>query len=168
MFSSIFGIPTHPLIVHVVVVFVPLAALAGLGIALWPAARARYGLWALAIATVAVVSIPVATQTGELLRSELGPNPLTRAHAHMGDQLLPFAALLWLALAALVGIDLLARFRGIRPGWFKVLGVAASAVAVLAAIGSGVQVVRIGHSGAQAAWHGVATSSNGSTAGKGR
>jgi hypothetical protein len=162
MFSSIFGVPTHPLVVHAVVVFVPLAALAGLAVALWPAARARYAPWALAIATVAGVSVPIATHTGELLRSQLGSTPLIRAHAELGDQLLPFVALLWLALAAFVGIDLLGRRRGVRPGWFKVVGVAASVVAVLAAVGSGVQVVRIGDSGAKAVWHGVATTSHGS------
>lgn len=35
MFSTIFGLPTHPLVVHAVVVLVPLAALSALVVAVW-------------------------------------------------------------------------------------------------------------------------------------
>ena len=65
MFSTIFGLPAHPLVVHAVVVLVPLSALAGLVVAVWPAARERYAPVALGIATLALISVPLATHTGE-------------------------------------------------------------------------------------------------------
>jgi hypothetical protein len=48
--------------------------------------------------------------------------------------------------------------RGI--GWSRYLAGGAAVVAVVGAVASGVQVARIGDSGARAAWHGVGTSSN--------
>ncbi len=36
MFDTVFGLPTHPLIVHAVVVFVPLTALAAIALTVVP------------------------------------------------------------------------------------------------------------------------------------
>lgn len=154
MLSTISGLPAHPLVVHAVVVLVPLSAVAGVVVAVWPAARARYAPLALGVATLALISIPVATQTGEELEPHVAPSALVEAHTHLADGLLPFMVVLWLALAGLVGSRVLAGRGWSVPG-FVVPVVAV--VLVLAAAGSAVQVVRIGESGARAAWHGVAT-----------
>lgn len=160
MFSTISGLPAHPLIVHAVVVFVPLAALSGLIVAVWPAARARYAPLALAVATIALVLVPVATHSGQQLVEHVQPSSFVAKHTAMANGLLPFVALLWLALAVLVGARVLRHSRNID--WAKYLvGVAAVAV-VAGAVASGVQVARIGDSGARAAWHGVATSNGAS------
>jgi hypothetical protein len=153
MFSTIFGLPAHPLVVHAVVVLVPLAALSGFVVAVWPAARARYAPLALGVATLALISVPLATHTGEQLEQHVRPSALVERHTEMADGLLPFMTLLWLALAVIVG----ARWWGTRRGT-RYLVVGAAVVAVAGAIASGVQVARIGDSGARAAWHGVATS----------
>lgn len=155
MFSTIFGLPAHPLVVHAVVVLVPLSALAGLVVAVWPAARERYAPVALGVATLALISVPLATHTGEQLESHVRPSTLVERHTAMAEGLLPFVALLWLALAGLV---VARRLRASR-GWAPYLAGAAAVVAVVGAVASGVQVARIGDSGARAAWHGVATSS---------
>jgi hypothetical protein len=156
MFSTIFGLPAHPLIVHAVVVLVPLSALAGLVVAVWPAARARYAPLALAVATAALISVPLATHTGDLLERNVQPSAFVERHTSMADGLLPFMALLWLALAVLVA----ARVAASRDvSWSKYLAAGAAVVAVVGAVASGVQVARIGDSGARAAWHGVGTSS---------
>lgn len=164
MFSTIFGLPTHPLVVHAVVVLVPLAALSGLVVALWPAARTRYAPVALGIATLALLAVPVATHTGEQLEDHVRSSTLVDRHAHMADGLLPFMALLWLALAALVGVrwygrryEAAGRPRPTRLTSY--VGIGAAVITVAAGLGSTVQIVRIGHSGSEAAWHGVATSS---------
>jgi uncharacterized membrane protein len=154
MFSTIFGLPAHPLIVHAVVVLVPLAVLSGLTVAVWPAARARYAPLALAVATLALISVPLATHTGEQLEPHVRSSALVERHTHMADGLLPFVIVLWLALAVLVGVR-----RARDANWAKFVVGGAAAVTVLAAVASGVQVVRIGDSGARAAWHGVDTSS---------
>ena len=155
MFSTIFGLPAHPLVVHAVVVLVPLSALAGLVVAVWPAARERYAPVALGIATLALTSVPLATHTGEQLESHVRPSALIERHTAMAEGLLPFMALLWLALAGLI---VARRLRDSRS-WARYLAGAAAVVAVVGAVASGVQVARIGDSGARAAWHGVATSS---------
>jgi hypothetical protein len=157
MFSTVFGLPAHPLVVHAVVVLVPLAALSGLVVAVWPAARARYAPLALGIATLALISVPLATHTGEQLEQHVRPSSLVERHTEMADGLLPFIALLWLAMAVLVGARWLRETRDVN--WAKYLVAGAAVVAVAGAIASGVQVARIGDSGARAAWHGVATSS---------
>jgi uncharacterized membrane protein len=157
MFSTIFGLPAHPLVVHAVVVLVPLAALSGLVVAVWPAARARYAPLALGIATLALISVPLATHTGEQLEEHVRPSAFVERHTAMADGLLPFMALLWLALAVMVGARRLGETRAVS--WSKYLVAGAAVVAVAGAIASGVQVARIGDSGARAAWHGVATSS---------
>lgn len=157
MFFTIFGLPAHPLIVHAVVVLVPLAAFGGLVVAVWPAARARYAPLALGVATLALIAVPLATHTGEQLEGHVRPSTLVERHAHMADGLLPFVAALWVALAVLVAVrryGAVARFR-----WAPHVGVGAAVIILAASVGSGIQVVRIGHSGSEAAWHGVATTS---------
>ncbi len=72
--STIMGLPTHPLVVHAVVVLVPLAVLAGLLIAVWPAARARYTPHALVLTTVALISVPLAMHSGDQLKPHVRPS----------------------------------------------------------------------------------------------
>ncbi|MEV0406742.1 DUF2231 domain-containing protein [Actinoallomurus sp. NPDC050550] len=160
--STIMGLPAHPLIIHAVVVLIPLAALSAIVVAIWPAARERYASLALGVATVALVAIPLATHTGELLEAHVKRTPLVERHTEMADGLLPFAALLWLGLAVLVFVRWYGAKRNVQ--WGRYLTVAAAIVAVVGAVASGVQVARIGHSGAAAAWHGVDTSSSGQAA----
>lgn len=165
MFDTVFGVPTHALVVHAVVVFVPLAALAGLIIALWPAARERYGMLTVIVTTIALFAIPVATESGEHLEEKLPTeSSLVETHTEMGEQLLPFVALLWLGVVAVVGLRWWARRNGQTGsgGAVRIVSVIAAVIVVLAAIGSSVQVVRIGHSGAKAVWNGVGSSSSGS------
>lgn len=159
MFSTIFGLPAHPLFVHAVVVLVPLAALSGLVVAGWPKARERYAPLALGVATLALLSIPLATESGDFLIHHIHRTELAREHAHMADGLLPFMGVLWLALVVLVA----SRWLADRISWHKIAGVVAAVVVFLAAIGSAVQVARIGDSGARAAWHGVASSDHAAT-----
>lgn len=163
MLSTIFGLPTHPLVVHAVVVLLPLAALTGVVVAVWPAARARYAVPVLALTTAALLSIPVATETGEHLEPHVRPSALVERHTEMADGLLPFAFLLWLGLAVMVAVRWYTASRTVS--WGKYLTAAAAVVAVAGAVISGVQVTRIGHSGAKAAWHGVGTSTSGRAAG---
>jgi hypothetical protein len=109
------------------------------------------------VATLALISVPLATHTGEQLEGHVRPSALVERHTEMADGLLPFMALLWLALAVLIAARWLGAHRGVN--WSRYLAGGAAVVAVVGAVASGVQVARIGDSGARAAWHGVATSS---------
>ncbi|HJQ48693.1 MAG TPA: DUF2231 domain-containing protein [Amycolatopsis sp.] len=149
------GLPLHVLVVHAVVVLVPLAVLATITIAVWPAARRRYGWLTVGITAVATAVIPVATSSGEDLRDNLPTTAAIREHAHLGDQLLVFVAALFVVSTALVWYDWTQRRGGIEA--LRRLPARATTVSlvvltvVLAAV-SVVQVVRIGDSGARAAW----------------
>jgi uncharacterized membrane protein len=145
MFDTINGLPIHPLVVHAVVVLLPLSILGVLALVVRPAWRARYGVLVAACAAVATLLIPVATSSGESFEKRVG-NP--GMHAELGDQLLWFAIPLLVVAVAIVVVD-----RGIPDKAVRrpVAGLV-SVVAVMAAIAAGVQVYRVGDSGAKAAW----------------
>lgn len=165
MFDTVNGLPVHPLVVHAVVVLLPLALLGTIAVAVSPPLRRRYsGLVAL-VAVVGTVLCPVATSSGEALERRVGD---PGAHAELGDQLVWFAApmavlavvMWWLQRrgrvtpAAEGNVD---RGPGApsRPAAVsrpvRGLGVVA-VLAVVASVGVGVQVYRVGDSGAKAVW----------------
>lgn len=143
------GLPLHPLVVHAVVVLLPLAALGTIAIAVRPQWRTRYGLLVTAAALIATVLVPVATSSGEALEQRVGE---PGAHAELGEQLI------WFALPLLI-LSAILTYGGRRspaaietprghPGIMR--GVAV--LAVVAAVAAGVQIYRVGDSGARAAW----------------
>ena len=153
------GLPAHVLLIHLVVVGVPLAAVATVASAVWPAARRRLGIGTPLVALAALVCVPITTHAGEWLRDHVYIDPMTvngqliLRHAAIGDELLPWAVGLFLLAALAWGIPVLAA----RPGapaalgsvWVTVtVGVLAVAVAAIAVV----QVYRIGDAGARAAW----------------
>lgn len=167
--TFISGLPLHVLLVHAVVVLVPLAVLSTVAIAVWPAALRRHGWLAVAVTAIATLAIPLTTSSGEGLKAHLPRDPLITAHAHLGDQLLPLVALLLVASLTLLVLD---RYRdrmtgaaltegpgtmtvdstARTPRWTRIAGVTLAAVTVLLGVVTAVQVVRIGDSGARAAW----------------
>ncbi|QUQ63992.1 DUF2231 domain-containing protein [Kutzneria sp. CA-103260] len=154
--TTINDLPAHVLLVHIVVVFVPLAAILLVCSAVWPAARRRLGIITPLIGLVALVSVPLTTSAGEWLIRRVQPDPLVRAHAHLGDGMLPWAGGLFLATLV---VWLLHRYRvrhseaEARARWLPVASVVVAVLAVVVSVGSVVEVYRIGDSGAQAAWH---------------
>ncbi len=158
MFDLINGIPVHPLVVHAVVVLLPLAIVGTIAISVVPRWRTRYGPLVVVVALVATVLVPVATSSGEALEKRVGD---PGRHAQLGDQLIWFAVPLLVLVTALVllqrardrsGRDTDSPTRSSRrtPGHGLILGVAV--LSVVAAAASGVQVYRVGDSGAKAVW----------------
>jgi uncharacterized membrane protein len=159
MFDLINGLPLHPLVVHAAVVLIPLAVLGTLAVLLVPRWR-RYLPVVAAVATLAALTLPVATQSGEAFEERVGDPGVHRA---LGDQLLwigiAFAAVLWLLV-------LLDRRRtgaaddadGGRPRG-RAATRAVAVLSVVLALAAGVLVYRVGDSGARAAWGGKVGSS---------
>jgi uncharacterized membrane protein len=152
MFNQVNGLPVHPLVVHAVVVLLPAAVLGTIAIAVRPAWRQRYGTLVLWVTAVATALIPVATSSGESLEHRVGD---PGRHAALGDQLIWFA----LPLLVLVGALVLLGRRADRASDDDAaaprgagLGRAVTVLAVVAALATGVQVYRVGDSGARAAW----------------
>lgn len=156
MFDLINGLPVHPLVVHGVVVLLPLAILGTVAIVARPAWRLSYGPLVVACAFVATVMLPVATSSGEALEKRVG-NP--GDHAELGDSLIYFAIPLLVLAAALVWLERrkAAGKPAIGP---SVLPAAIAGLAVVAALATGVQVYRVGDSGARAAWGDQVSSSS--------
>ena len=148
---TVFGLPLHPLIVHATVVVVPTAAFAVLLATFWPRFR-RWASWGpAAAAALALVLVPITTSSGESLEHSLPRSALIEAHTHLADGLLPWVIAL-LVGALLVLWPQLAATRPrmwTLPRWLVVTG---TVVATAGALGSLVEVVLIGHSGAAAAW----------------
>ena len=162
MFDLINGIPIHPLVVHAVVVLLPLAILGTIAIVLRPAWRRPYGWLVVATALVANVLMPVATSSGEALEQRVGRPD---SHAALGDTLIWFSLPLLLLLVALMVLDR----RTTASSGSEASGerndvpahsergrstplMIVSVLAVIVALAAGVQVYRVGDSGARAAW----------------
>jgi hypothetical protein len=181
------GLPAHVLLIHVVIVLLPLAALMLVASAVWPAARAKLGFLTPAVALVALIFVPITTHAGEWLRDHLQGNaghqdPLIARHAQLGGELLPWAIGIFLVSA---GVWLLGRRFELtwRPSTTlsepgdgagasgatlaapttrrRALPVWVTAlvavVAIGVSVGGTVQLVRIGDSGAKAEWTGRTT-----------
>ena len=111
------GLPLHPLIVHVVVVFAPLAAIGGIVYAVMP--RWRWWLrWPfVACAVIAAVAGVIAAQSGYSLEHSRHLQQLSsvRTHQHRGS------ILRWLLLAYLIPTGLAAWYLGgdspVTSGW---------------------------------------------------
>lgn len=152
--QTIFGLPVHPLVVHATVVFVPLAVLLVLLAVLVPRFRDWAGWMPAAVSLVALVLTPLSTASGENLEHSLGHSQLIEEHAELGDLLLWFTLPLFLLAAGHWWL----RNRAASTPRNQTLLRAVSALAVVAALATGVQVALIGHSGAKASWSGVVSS----------
>ena len=158
MFDTVFGLPTHPLIVHAVVVFVPLTALAAIALTVVPRWRTRFGVLATLAALASIGSVFVAQESGELLEDRVlstddAPFELVLAHTALGEDLLPWVLVLSIALLALIGLAFWVNRRGAdRPSWANPAGWGLGAISVAGAVLSLIYVIRIGHSGSEAVW----------------
>jgi hypothetical protein len=169
--TFVFGLPLHVLVVHAVVVLLPISVLGAIVVTVVPRLRERWGWPAVALAIVATACIPVATSSGEGLEHRLPRTPALETHTHLGDELLPFAALMTIALLGLMLIERTRRRSaaatesGPSPAGSTTMtasrtslltgraaGVGLACLVLVFAVVSAVQVSRIGDSGARAAW----------------
>ena len=152
------GLPLHPLIVHVVVVFAPLTAVAGILYAVLP--RWRWWLrWPLvATAVIAAGAGVIAVQSGLQLETQrnLQSLPELAVHAHRG-RILRWVLLGFLAVAALSawqlgGPSALTSGGGAREGRTGAVAVTLQVLLVVGALAVLVCVFLTGDSGARTLW----------------
>lgn len=159
--SNLMGLPAHPLIVHAVVVLVPLTALGLFLSAVWPAAREKVGWITVGFATVCLVLIPFATGSGENLEERVDETELVEKHAELGERLLPWVILLFVAsLAVMLFFHYKKRIDAQvadgtlaeAPGWTKIVSPLLIVLAIVASLGNVWTTYEVGHSGAKATW----------------
>lgn len=141
MFDTFNGLPLHPLVVHAIVVLIPLSVVGAIVVALRRTWRQSYGWLVAGLLAVSTALTPVATSSGEALEKRVGD---PGRHAHLGDQLLWFELGLLVALVLLLVVDRTSA----RGALLLVLPV----LVLVTAVAAGVQVYRVGDSGARAAW----------------
>jgi len=147
---EIMGLPLHPLVVHAVVVLVPLAALGGIAISAWGAARKRYGWLTVAFAAAATGSTFVAQQAGKAFYETFARH--TEAmdkHMALGSGLLVWVIILFLGT---VTVMLAQRLIDQQQPRGRTVLITGGIITVVGAVVSLVQVIRVGHSGATAVW----------------
>jgi hypothetical protein len=148
MFDTIFGLPVHALVLHVVVILVPLAAAGVVAIAVVPRWRARFGVLVIAIATAGLAAVPVATRSGGKLEDRLGASGVVAKqinhHQLWGQRVIWPTLAMWLLAIVLVLMDRQRR-RGTSVTVVAVL-------AALAAVSAATVVAIAGHLGSTAVW----------------
>lgn len=144
---DILGLPLHPLVVHLVVVALPVGALATIAAVVSPSVRARFGTLAVSTLTVGALAAVAAKLSGEALAETV---TLPERHALLGNVTL----VVGLATAALAWVWWwLERRRDQAPPGASGFGAMASGgLTATAALAVAVLTVMTGHAGAQATW----------------
>lgn len=162
MFALFEGLPTHPFVVHLPVVLVPLATLGVIAMAVRPRWLRTFGPVVTALAFVGFVASVIASRTGESLEEQYESAGETlsstlRDHAEAGERV-PVLAGLFLLLLVVWGVFTWWRARaGDEAVTAKVKRPKqiAAALAVLTVLSAGVasaSVYQAGHSGATSVW----------------
>jgi Predicted membrane protein (DUF2231) len=163
------GVPAHALLVHVVVVLVPLTALALVACAAWPLLMRRFGLALPLLALVTLVSVPLTTSAGEWLEEHVAENALVETHAELGDEFLPWAVglfvlavvLWWLYRRAYAATTSSDDGASSSAGVSMPLRGVSFVLCLAVAVGAVVQIYRVGDSGAKATWRGKFSATTG-------
>jgi cytochrome b involved in lipid metabolism len=140
IFDLILGLPVHPLVVHLVVVFLPVFSLALIFIIFFPNFRKTYGPLVMAGLLISVAAAFVAKQSGEALSQRVG---WPTNHANLGSQLLLISGGLF--AVAITWYWLQSKRKDF---WIKYVAYLAALVAVAALVST----YLTGHSGATASW----------------
>jgi uncharacterized membrane protein len=163
--DQFFGVPAHPLLVHLPVVFVPLALLGAIAIAVVPRWRATFGWAVVATSFVGLLGAVLAANSGESLQARVDESAALDEHIQLGESARLAAFVFFVVVAGLVVLAFVrARAEaGNPPSRLAVADVLApiatkgiitafAVLSVLAGVGASVQVARAGHQGAKVTW----------------
>lgn len=144
---SIFGLPLHPLIVHLVVIALPVGALATIAGVVSPWFRVRYAGLAVIVLCIGAVAACFARSSGMAL-AEIEGTPVR--HATWGHTLM-VTSLITAGIAALWWWSSV-RQRATPPRRISLLPMALGALTVGLCLATTVLTGLTGHSGAEAVW----------------
>jgi hypothetical protein len=160
--KTLFGLPAHPLLVHVPIVLIPLVGVGAVAIVAVPAWRQRFGWVLAALSGIALLGVQLAIGSGETLEDHVERSSYLHRHTEMASSLRPLALVLFILTLAFVAID---RYRrrpeDARADLARKTTPFVAALLVLSAFASTVRLAQVGHNGAKASWHEVNMSSAG-------
>ncbi len=140
------GLPLHALVVHFVVVMLPLSVLGAVVIAVWPAARRRFGWLVVAAAGASALAVPIAANSGKELANRIPRDDLIARHEELGESLVWWAVPLFIVVLGLMVLHTKMQ----QPA--TVITVVAAVVTIGIAVGTGVMTYRVGDAGARSVW----------------
>lgn len=145
-FDAAFGLPLHPLAVHVPVVLLPLGALAVLLLLLVPRWRTALAWPVVAVLGIAAVGSLVAKLSGEALAERVGE---PGQHEELGNWLVAIA---WILFAGTLAWWLWQRKRLTQRRATGVVGLIVGVVLATLAVIALIVTVLTGHTGATSVW----------------
>ena len=170
--NTFFGVPAHPLLVHIPAVLLPLAAVGVFAMLIRPAWHVRYRWAVLGVGVVGTFGAILAADAGESLAQRIVNKEGAAAaagwedHVEAGDTARLFAIIFLLVLAAYILVPFFVNRRAAAgrsdeadvvgapparavPRWASLV---LSVLVVGASIGTVTTVIIAGHSGAKAVW----------------
>jgi uncharacterized membrane protein len=150
--DTAFGLPAHPLLLHVPVILIPLLVIATIAVVVRPAWRERYGFAWAGLAVVALASTVLAAGAGDkFIESKRVVSQTLSEHKEAGETLRLVMFVFTAAILLAVLRDWRARHSS-RPIGGSAAAAALSVVIILLAGVSGFFVIRAGHLGSKSVW----------------
>lgn len=146
--NTFFGLPAHPLLVHIPVVLIPLLTIGVIAIAVRPDWREKHLRWMAVLGLLVMVATVAAASAGEYLEARVGDTPQLKTHTDLGGQTEAFM----IAFGIVLALAALAQWRSAVTA--KLARYVAPLVIVAAVAGTvtSVWVTRTGHAGAKSVW----------------
>ncbi|MEO6712538.1 MAG: DUF2231 domain-containing protein [Mycobacteriales bacterium] len=154
MLDEMFGIPAHPLLAHLPLILVPLAAITSVVAVGFQRHRKRLAWAAAGVMALALASVQVANASGESLERRVEDSDLLRNHISTGNTLRIFSVLLFVFLLVLAVLPQ-SSWTPQRAQRRRAAVAGVSLVVVILSIVCLVVVVRVGHSGTKSVWDGI-------------
>ena len=162
--DTLFGLPAHPLLVHIPIVLLPLAALGVCVLVVHPAWQPTIRWLVLGLAVVGAFGAVLAASAGEQLGLRIvtvegrAAGRTWQHHAQLGDTARNFSLVFLVSLAAFVVVPLWLERRSstqtAKPHTNQVRWIrwGLAALAVITAFASVLTIVQAGHTGSSVVW----------------
>jgi hypothetical protein len=158
--KTLFGLPAHPLIVHVPVVLLPLATVGAILAIAFPRLRRPFGWTVVFLTGLSTVFAKLAEGSGRALEEAVRESSTLEGHIEAGDSMWLFAGFFFAcALGYMLWDRHLSRraepgeaggsARTSAPTWVAPV---LAALVILSGVGATARVIQVGHSGAKATW----------------
>ncbi len=156
--DQVFGLPAHPLFVHLPVVLVPIAGLMAVAFAIRPKWLDRFGWWLVVVTGVGALGAILAAGSGEALEESVRETELVEQHAEAGETAEFIAIAFFVVVLAIVAFRWWSRRKAASGGTeiahAGALAVVTSVLLVVSGGGAAFAIADAGHQGAQATWEG--------------